>query len=239
VQADLAAAINIFLDIYAYIVPWYIRTKLKLHLMLHIPDDAYRFGPLVGRATENFECFNAIFRYCSIFSNHHAPSRDIAIQLAKQEGLKRYLTGGCWENTAKQLTHAGPAVLDLFKKHPILQDKLGWHEEVLPRPGSFFYQSYNVRVLIICSGFVKLVPQKRRTARKWSETKASSTVNAPGHEPTSLWVQGMTVEAMSQDSCHLDSWVFARYKSTVHINLKLFYALLTLCFYRRRMSEVL
>ncbi|KAF8220792.1 hypothetical protein L208DRAFT_1123526, partial [Tricholoma matsutake] len=51
------------------------------------------FGPLVSVAIEIFECFNAIFRFCSIFLNHLAPSRDIAFQLASQEVLKHRLTG--------------------------------------------------------------------------------------------------------------------------------------------------
>ncbi|KAJ7821065.1 hypothetical protein B0H13DRAFT_1510864, partial [Mycena leptocephala] len=69
-------------------------TKIKLHLLAHIDEDTVEFGPLVGAATEIFESFNSIFRYCSILSNHLAPSRDIAVQLGDQEGLKHRLTGG-------------------------------------------------------------------------------------------------------------------------------------------------
>ncbi|KAJ7767678.1 hypothetical protein B0H16DRAFT_1308371, partial [Mycena metata] len=71
-------------------------TKIKYHLLAHVDDDTVGFGPLVRVATEIYECFNAIFRYCSILSNHLAPSRDIAIQLGDQEGLKHRLTGGWW-----------------------------------------------------------------------------------------------------------------------------------------------
>ncbi|KAJ7693467.1 hypothetical protein B0H14DRAFT_2269151, partial [Mycena olivaceomarginata] len=69
-------------------------TKIKYHLLTHIEDDTLEFGPLVGVATEILECFNAVCRYCSILSNHLAPSRDISLQLGDQEGLKHRLTGG-------------------------------------------------------------------------------------------------------------------------------------------------
>ncbi|KAJ7443778.1 hypothetical protein B0H11DRAFT_1609174, partial [Mycena galericulata] len=68
--------------------------KNKLHILAHIKADVLRHGPLVGVATEGFESFNGVFHFCSILSNHLAPSRDIARQLAKQEGLKHRLTGG-------------------------------------------------------------------------------------------------------------------------------------------------
>lgn len=73
--------------------PSKIITKIKFHLLVHIDEDAVEFDPLIGVMTEIFECFNAIFRYCSILSNHLAPSRDIAKQLGDHDGLKHRLTG--------------------------------------------------------------------------------------------------------------------------------------------------
>ncbi|KAJ7327989.1 hypothetical protein DFH08DRAFT_916737 [Mycena albidolilacea] len=92
--ADLLVAAGNVLYAFAVLDPTKILSKIKLHLLAHLGEDVAAFGPLIGVMTEAFECFNAIFRFCSILSNHRAPSRDIALQLADQEGLKHRLTGG-------------------------------------------------------------------------------------------------------------------------------------------------
>jgi len=106
--------------------PSKITTKIKLHLLSHLRADIIRFGPLVGVATEAFECFNAIFRYCSILSNHLAPSRDIALQLASQEVLKHRLTGGWWPTVDGEWERPGPDVRDFIHTQPTLQALFGW-----------------------------------------------------------------------------------------------------------------
>jgi hypothetical protein len=73
-QTDVAVAAANVLDLFAVIDPSQMTSKLKLHLITHLQADILRFRPLVGVATETFECFNAIFRFCSIFSNHLASS---------------------------------------------------------------------------------------------------------------------------------------------------------------------
>ena len=75
------------LDLFSRIEPSKIIAKPKLHLLTHLPDDIKHFGPLVGEATETFKCFNTIFWLCSVLLNHQAPSHDIAIRLADQEGF--------------------------------------------------------------------------------------------------------------------------------------------------------
>jgi hypothetical protein len=45
------------LDLFSRIEPLKIITKPKLHLLTHLPDNIKRYGPLVGEATEVFECF--------------------------------------------------------------------------------------------------------------------------------------------------------------------------------------
>jgi hypothetical protein len=112
-------------------------TKIKLHLLAHIDDEAIEFGPLVGVATEIFESFNAIFRYCSILSTHLALSRDIALQLSDQVGLKHQLTGGWWFCSAvDEWQRAGPGVHHFMLQHPVLQRLLGWSEQKLLKHGA-------------------------------------------------------------------------------------------------------
>ena len=76
------------IDLFTSLDPTKVLTKVKLHLLTHLGTDICRFGPLVGCSTEVFESFNAIFRQCSVLSNHQAQSCDIAIQFGKQEGFK-------------------------------------------------------------------------------------------------------------------------------------------------------
>jgi hypothetical protein len=101
-------------------------SKLKLHLLSHLRADILHFGPLVGVATEVFECFNAIFRYCSILSNRLSPSRDIAFQLAGQEALKHRLTGGWWPTTDGEWERPGLSVRRFIHTNPTLQALIGW-----------------------------------------------------------------------------------------------------------------
>jgi len=113
--------------------PTKIVEKIKLHLLAHLRADIIRFGPLVGVATEAFECFNAIFRFCSIHSNHLAPSRDISRQLAGQESLKHRVTGGRWCSApaSGDWVQAGVLVRDFLQTQPMLQGLLGWHDPKL------------------------------------------------------------------------------------------------------------
>ena len=93
---------------------------------MHLKSDILRFGPLVGLSTEVFECFNAVFRFCSILSNHLSPSRDIAYQLASQEALKHRLTGGWWPAADGEWERSGPSVRDFIHTNPTLQTLVGW-----------------------------------------------------------------------------------------------------------------
>jgi hypothetical protein len=125
-QSDVEVAAANVLDLFAMIDPSKMTSKIKLHLLVHLKADIRRFGPLVGVATETFECFNAIFRYCSIFSNHLAPSRDIAFQLASQEALKHRLTGGWWPTVNGEWERPGPSIRTFIHAHPTLQVLMGW-----------------------------------------------------------------------------------------------------------------
>ncbi|KAJ6606724.1 hypothetical protein B0H10DRAFT_2178638 [Mycena sp. CBHHK59/15] len=195
---DLKVAVANVLDIFSLIDPSKIITKIKLHLLAHIDEDAIQFGPLVGVATEIFEAFNAVFRYCSILSNHLAPSRDIALQLGDQEGLKHRLTGGWWFcRAAKEWQRAGPGVRRFMSQHPVLQRLLGWSEQK-----SFHH------------GEAKLEPlkrgQKSRTVYSLSSTTAANTVNYGMYEPQSMWYRCSAVVGGSLEECFVGSWIFAQ-----------------------------
>ena len=112
-------------------------TKPKLHLLTHLPNDIKRFGPLVGEATETFECFNAVFRFCSVLSNPQAPSRDIAIQLADQEGFKQRVTGGWWLDSFERWKRSGPGVRGSLERYKTLKNNLGWADGAVSPPGLF------------------------------------------------------------------------------------------------------
>ena len=135
------AAANV-LDLFAMIDPTKMTSKVKLHLLVHLKEDIIRFGPLVGVSTETFECFNAIFRFCSIFSNHLAPSRDIAFQLASQEVLKHRLTGGWWPVENGEWNAPGPSVQNFIHNHPTLQALIGWTNNKQLVNGRFVFYLY-------------------------------------------------------------------------------------------------
>ncbi|KAF7343179.1 hypothetical protein MVEN_01749100 [Mycena venus] len=202
-REDLKVAVANVLDIFATIDPSKIITKVKYHLLVHIEDDVVKLGPLVGVITEIFESFNAVFRYCSIFSNHLAPSRDIATQLGNQEAMKHRLTGGWWpaHEDDEAWQQAGPGVRHFMEKHPVLQKLLGWSID----------KSVN-------HGEVKLIPlprgQKTRLAIKFQETVAAQALNFGLYAGDSNWFKCRTIVSEYLDECFFGSWVFAA--SSIH-----------------------
>ncbi|KIJ29485.1 hypothetical protein M422DRAFT_188436, partial [Sphaerobolus stellatus SS14] len=80
---ELKKEIDIILDAMAVVDPSQIIQKPKFHILLHIVEDIRRFGPAILFSTKIFECFNAVFRMCSVLSNHQAPSHDIALKFAE------------------------------------------------------------------------------------------------------------------------------------------------------------
>jgi hypothetical protein len=192
-------------------------SKLKLHLLVHLRADIVRFGPLVGVATETFECFNAIFRFCSIFSNHLAPSRDIALQLASQEVLKHRLTGGWWPMENGEWERPGLSVRSFIHTHPTLQALMGWTTTRSAINGMFYLLYYTPRSLLICLGSFKLEPLKRdanhkvetRTYVAWSVTRGAKALNCTSESADSQWMHCRYAVARSEDECFVGSWIFA------------------------------
>ncbi|KIJ94946.1 hypothetical protein K443DRAFT_639947 [Laccaria amethystina LaAM-08-1] len=184
-DVEIAAA-NV-LDLFALIDPLKLTSKLKLHLLAHLKADILCFGPLVGVATETFEYFNAIFRFCSIFSNHLAPSRDIVFQFASQEVLKYRLTGGWWPEGDGEWNRAGPSVRNFIHDHPTLQALVGWTSNEKPVNDNKIEKR-------------KYVP--------WHQTQGAKAVNS-SEVVHSLWTACRSVVASSGDVCLVGSWVFA------------------------------
>ncbi|KAJ7698601.1 hypothetical protein B0H17DRAFT_1158298 [Mycena rosella] len=193
-RRDLKVAVANVLDIFATIDPSKIVTKPKYHLLVHIDEDAVQFGPLVGVATETFEAFNGVFRYCSILSNHLAPSRNIALQLADQEGLKHRLTGGRWHaGEDRTWTRAGSGVRHFMVDHLILQQLVGWTEHKVLKHGE-------VKLVSVKQG------QKERESYTLKSTSATRASNYGLHSPESTWSKCIYVISESLDECCVDSW---------------------------------
>ncbi|KAJ3517709.1 hypothetical protein NLJ89_g342 [Agrocybe chaxingu] len=199
--SDIEVAAANVLDLFAMIDPSKMTSKIKLHLLVHLKEDILRFGPLVGVATEVFERFNAVFRFCSIFSNHLAPSRDIALQLAGQETLKHRLTGGWWPTVDGEWERPGPSVRNFIHTHPTLQALVGWTSAEPLVNGSF-----------------RLEPLKRGTSQKaesrkyipWFQTQGAKALNCVSEDADSQWTPCRFAIARSEDKCVVGSWIFAK-----------------------------
>ncbi|KAJ7827162.1 hypothetical protein B0H14DRAFT_3721679 [Mycena olivaceomarginata] len=189
---DLTILIGNVLDAFGDQDPAKILVKIKLHLLPHIVEDAVRFGPPIRNATEVFECFNAIFRLCSILSNHQAPSRDIALKFAGMDRMKHIVSGGFWK-VGDEWVCAGPKVLSVLRSMPIIQRHLGW---VPPRT--------------LVPGKMCLAAESKAPWMRWKDTHACSpTKNSP---PLSSvrWRAAIGFTAQSGDFCGKNSWIFAR-----------------------------
>ncbi|KAF7965722.1 hypothetical protein HWV62_42165 [Athelia sp. TMB] len=95
----LEECIKDFLNVTCQCSPSILISKPKFHFLLHLPFYIQRFGPALLFSTERFESYNAVFRGASIYSNHLAPSRDIAWTFARMDRVKHIMTGGWWKDT--------------------------------------------------------------------------------------------------------------------------------------------
>ncbi|KAJ7476349.1 hypothetical protein B0H11DRAFT_1727263 [Mycena galericulata] len=199
---DVQIAAGNVMDAFAVVDPTKILSKIKLHLLSHCPEDIIAFGPLLGVITEIFECFNGVFRVCSVLSNHLAPSRDIALQLADQEGLKHRLTGGWWPTLQGEWERAGPGVRTFLETRPVLQRLVGWTIYNPPIPGTVKLVSLPKRQ--------KGVPKPIRSSVVMGSTHASQALNAGNYDLSSSWFPCHQVISASLDECNNGSWVFAK-----------------------------
>ncbi|KAL0057492.1 hypothetical protein AAF712_015862 [Marasmius tenuissimus] len=136
---DLTVAIGNFFDIWSQFDPSRILTKVKLHILTHLPEDIRRFGPAVLYSTEVFE------------------GRDISRDLAGKERSKHMVSGGWWKDgeNGSEYICAGPKVVQMASL-PEVRRRIGWTETSKLKPD-------------LLSGTVKLVSQKQRQSLTWED----------------------------------------------------------------------
>lgn len=196
-QHDLRIAIANVLDAFVTLDSSKILEKIKLHLLVHAPEDVDRFGPLLGMCTEVFESFNGTFRYASINSNHQAPSRDIAIHLADQESLRHRLTGGTWVDNG-ELHRAGSKVLDFLLENPNMQHLVGWCPPEHPATGSY-------RLAAIAPH-----TSTRPTIMLRDVTEAQTALNSTSYNLDTVYILCKHIISQAEDTCTAGSWVCAQ-----------------------------
>jgi len=216
-QADLEVLIANALDIWAKIDANRIIDKMKLHVLTHLPEDIRRFGPAGLYIVEGFEGWNRIWRLCSILSNHHSPSRDIATKLCKAERIKHLLSGGFWhDKDTKTYVQAGEAVRGLFESDKTLRRRLGWSQSPGSVPGTYTFwvgHHFNYSDPSVSNvGSVKLIPAKKQPSGcTWDELFNCDTLPPPCPDDINTeesLLLGETVVAASADVCRVGSWVF-------------------------------
>ncbi|KAJ6536221.1 hypothetical protein B0H19DRAFT_1213746 [Mycena capillaripes] len=197
--ADVQICIDNVLDIWGLIDPARIVTKFKLHVLPHIPDDVRRFGPLILSATEGFECWNKIFRLCSILSNHQALSHDIGVTLADMERFKHQVSGGWWKpSSSSEYIRAGHKVASFLDHNKELQRRLGWMDKSKPNPGT-----------------IKLESRRKAITAAWRESLGVYwTPKLDARGAGKLWKSCKYVIAKTGDVCTKLSWVFFKSQET-------------------------
>ncbi|KAI0263370.1 hypothetical protein BC834DRAFT_971363 [Gloeopeniophorella convolvens] len=193
---NLEQQISNFLDLVATTDPERIKAKPKFHILTHTPEDVRRFGPPILSSTEVFECYNAVFRFCSILSNHQAPSRDISQKFSSLARFKHITSGGWWQDsTTEKWVRAGPDLRQFFLKTTRIQEYLGWLNPMLTVLGDIQLCRVNERETF------------------WSETKASSAIALLAEQPTcpddTQVLRGQRVTSQTQDAVKLGDFVIA------------------------------
>jgi hypothetical protein len=128
--------IDDFLHTLAKCSPRLLADKSKVHFLVHMPLYVKRFGPLVGFNTERYESFNSSFRQCSVLSNGHAPSRDIAHTFATFDQAKHIALGGfLFDHHSKKYTQGGSGVLEMCAHSPFISRIFGLNHHKVHAPG--------------------------------------------------------------------------------------------------------
>ncbi|THU95803.1 hypothetical protein K435DRAFT_819604 [Dendrothele bispora CBS 962.96] len=200
---DLQILIDNLLDAWAKVDPRRILTKIKLHALVHLPEDIRRFGPSMIFATEIFECFNAVFRTCSVLSNHLAPSRDIAESMSGMERFKHMVSGGYWKDEKTgRFIQGGIKTRNFLKNNPELQRRLGWAPE------------HKIARLN-----VHLANQRIHLTSTINVDPECIPTNLPDTQPDIPWDHCRTLISQSTDTCHPGSWIFFKQAVGFHCRI--------------------
>ncbi|KAG8696511.1 hypothetical protein FRC09_008469 [Ceratobasidium sp. 395] len=191
---DLSVLINNVLDAFTKLDPARVIDKLKLHILTHLPEDIRRHGPAIRYSTEVFECYNGVFRMCSILSNHQAPSRDIAAKMIELERFRHIVCGGYWQ-TPDGAVCASDEVRQFFQASLHLQTYLGWVKPKEIQPGKY-----------------------KRTVQ-WDDTTGSAAGDAVDHSffRERTWNAAKSVVAINGDECAVGSWVVSTHSESTII----------------------
>ncbi|TFY66993.1 hypothetical protein EVJ58_g1912 [Rhodofomes roseus] len=224
--ADLEILIANVLDLWSLLDANRILVKNKLHVFAHLVEHVRRFGPAILYSTEIFECWNAIFRFCSILSNHHAPSHDIATTLAGMECFKHHVSGGWWRNSNGVFVQAGPEVRNFLKSNVELQRRLGWVEETRRSPGAVKLKSVakqNPRSWVEAvaphqvAPLTSSAPETVRTNSDDHPADINMIFGADEHTDSMIhrqWKECTYLVTQSGDICREGSWVFYKARRT-------------------------
>ncbi|KAE9388042.1 hypothetical protein BT96DRAFT_1004540 [Gymnopus androsaceus JB14] len=199
---DLQIALDNYLDIWAQIDPTRIITKSKLHVLLYLVPDIRRFGPSILYSTEVCECWNKIFRGCSILSNHLAPSHDIAITLGDMKCFKHQVSRGYWKDNNGKWIRAGSAICDFLLTNTELQWRLGWVDNERIKPGTVKPMSLGKRNPVIWEAL--------QLPSSYTHMDAPAETSDHDHE----WFQCKHVISHSHEPCITGSWVFFKDSDT-------------------------
>ncbi|KAJ7226230.1 hypothetical protein C8J57DRAFT_1197699 [Mycena rebaudengoi] len=191
--ADLQILVDNILDRWAIVDLTRIIKKFKLHVLPHAPEHIRRFGPAILFSTEVFECWNAVFRLCSVLSNHQAPSLDIATTLGDMERFKHQVSGGWWKpESSEEWIQAGPKVCNFLTSNSQLQRRLGWTDSASLKPG-----------------MAKVMSKAKRTSSSWKDALGIHWRDEMDHQPeASVWDSCKYVVSRSGDPCMPGSWIF-------------------------------
>jgi hypothetical protein len=215
---QLEEAIKHFLDCTCNLtLQWF--NKPKFHVILHLPAHIRRFGPAMLFATEGFESFNAIIRSCSVHSNRHSPSHDIATRMAKGNRIRHLLSGGFFprdrsssaeavsENTEKSMNNTKPWMSITYND----AKKFKWIQAGKPAIEITNFNSFGSRLLGWAKKTYDLEPgvcEGRGEPKSWSETQSAvAGVLFPFNNTIQRAYTPKSTVLVNSDICKAGDWI--------------------------------